>query len=404
MNNIKSGYFNKNDIIKKYYIPYNRRMLKMKNNYNKALEKVKKAQSEYKYSNCCCPYINLPTILEGPRGPQGEMGPTGPQGVEGPKGEMGLPGVMGPTGPQGVQGIQGMIGPEGKIGPQGEPGEQGPTGPAGTSVRILGSFGTLEDLLKEHETGNIGDGYLVGNDLYVWSNNGAGWLNVGTIKGPQGDIGPTGPQGIQGPPGVPGEQGVQGLQGPKGEIGPQGIPGPQGEQGIQGPRGEQGLIGPQGIQGPAGPQGPAGNALISAYGGKYNNMTSTISIDGAGTWIEIPLPDEMSNINVVNTTTNALILEQDGIYEINYSLNISIDKDAILTLMVRNNGVMIPSSVIAKQTSGNNTVSFNGSTIVELNASDKLDMALSATVDNVSITFASGITATLSLKKLDEKE
>lgn len=372
----------------------------MKSNYDKAVAKVQKAQADCKTVNYCCSYIN-PTFIEGLRGPQGDIGPTGPQGIPGPQGEMGLPGVMGPTGPQGVQGLQGTMGPKGE---QGVQGEIGPTGPAGTSIRILGSFNSLEELEQAHPTGNIGDGYLVGNDLYVYSNNGLTWVNVGTIKGPKGDIGPTGPQGIPGPMGMKGEQGVQGLQGPQGEIGPQGVPGPQGEQGLQGPRGEQGEEGPQGLQGPIGPTGPSGYALLSAYGGKYNNLATTISTEAMGTWVKIPLNMTMPNINIVNSLPNAFSLEQDGIYEINYALNITSNKNTKLTLMVLENSVMIPSTVIAKQVTMNSSVSFNGSIIAELKAGDKLEMELSATDDFVTITFDTGITATLSVKKLDEIE
>lgn len=63
----------------------------------------------------------------------------------------------------------------------------GRDGEDGTSVKILGSYNTLAELKAAHPTGNDGDGYLVGGDLYVW--NGTQWQNVGTIKGPTGATG-----------------------------------------------------------------------------------------------------------------------------------------------------------------------------------------------------------------------
>lgn len=322
----------------------------MNDNYQKALAKVEKAQKEYKCQNCCLPFINPNNILVGPRGPQGEMGPTGP---------------------------------------------------SGTSVTIMGSYNTLNELLQEHPTGNFGDSYLVDGDLYVWSNNGGSWVNVGNIKGPKGDIGPMGPQGDPGPIGP---QGVQGLQGVKGDPGPQGVPGEQGEQGIQGPRGEQGLMGPKGDAGPTGPQGPSGNALLSAYGGKFNNLTTVVETLGAGNWLQVPLVEEMSNINIINTEENSLKLEQDGVYEINYFLNVIPDKNTTLTVIVRENEVMIPSTTQTKQANPNQNTSFFGSVIVELKADDVIDMEVSTTEDNVKLTFNTGITASLSVKKLDEIE
>lgn len=63
----------------------------------------------------------------------------------------------------------------------------GATGATGTSISILGSYNTYAELIAAHPTGNTGDGYLVGGDLYVW--NGSAWQDVGQIKG---DTGATG--------------------------------------------------------------------------------------------------------------------------------------------------------------------------------------------------------------------
>ena len=63
----------------------------------------------------------------------------------------------------------------------------GAKGDTGTSVRILGSYNTYEELIAAHPTGSQGDGYLVAGYLYVW--NGSAWQNVGQIKGDKGDDG-----------------------------------------------------------------------------------------------------------------------------------------------------------------------------------------------------------------------
>ncbi len=196
--------------------------------------------------------------FQGPTGPQGEMGL---QGIPGEQGPMGPQGEIGITGPQGIQGLQGIQGEQGLIGPQGPQGEAGPkgeTGTPGTSVTILGSYASIDELNREHPEGFVGQSYLVGPNLYVWSENNSAWENVGQIQGPPGEKGERGlqgPQGDQGPVGPMGPQGEQGLQGPRGEQGIQGETGLQGEPGIQGPRGEQGL---QGLQGPQGPKGDTG--------------------------------------------------------------------------------------------------------------------------------------------------
>ena len=100
-----------------------------------------------------------------------------------------------------------------------------------------------------------------------WAWNGTAWVNVGTVQGPQGAVGPQGPQGIpgsqgpQGATGATGPAGPQGAQGPIGATGPQGIQGATGATGPagpEGPQGDTGDTGPQGIQGPQGVKGDTG--------------------------------------------------------------------------------------------------------------------------------------------------
>lgn len=76
------------------------------------------------------------------------------------------------------------------IGTHGATGERGSDG---TSVTILGSYDTVAELIQAHPTGQLGDGYMVGNDLYVW--NGNTWQDVGRIKGEDGKDGKDGKDG-----------------------------------------------------------------------------------------------------------------------------------------------------------------------------------------------------------------
>ena len=62
-------------------------------------------------------------------------------------------------------------------------------GSDGTSVNILGSFNTLEELEATHPIGNIGDAYIVQGDMYVWCIDTNSWTNVGNIQGPAGASG-----------------------------------------------------------------------------------------------------------------------------------------------------------------------------------------------------------------------
>ena len=207
----------------------------------------------------------------GPRGPKGDTGLQGPQGLKGDtgeQGERGLQGIQGIEGPRGLQGDKGEIGPKGPKGDKGDPGEQGKDG---SSVSIMDTLASTDNLPEPTQL-NKGDGYLIDGDLHI--STGTAWNNVGKIQGPQGiqglkgdtgpigpkgDTGATGPKGDTGAQGIEGPEGPQGIQGPKGEEGPQGKQGLRGEQGPIGPKGDKGDTGPKGIQGI---QGPKGNPFV----------------------------------------------------------------------------------------------------------------------------------------------
>ena len=177
-------------------------------------------------------------------GPQGEPGA---QGVAGLQGAQGAQGNTGSTGLTGAQGTTGLEGPPGQVGGQGAPGADG------TSINILGEVADCSGLPFPGTTN--GDLYIldaddaacsygagVAGDGYVW--DGATWLNIGPLRGPQ---------GIQGVDGNVGSQGQQGQQGPLGPAGPTGAQGNDGVQGLQGETGSAGPIGPQGPPGSLGP-------------------------------------------------------------------------------------------------------------------------------------------------------
>ena len=153
-------------------------------------------------------------------------------------------------------------------------------GADGTSVTILGSYDTYAQLIAAHPTGNLGDGYMVGGDLYVW--NGSAWEDVGQIQGP---AGPTGPQGPRGATGATGPKGDTGATGAKGDKGDTGDTGPQGPKGDTGATGAQGPIGPAGATGPAGAAGPEGVVSVEATSIDWTadtaTLTATLRVNGS---------------------------------------------------------------------------------------------------------------------------
>ena len=174
----------------------------------------------------------------GPAGPTGPTGPAGPTGPEGPanilsigtvtKGDSAKVTIDGNTPNQTLnfvlpKGDKGDAGPQGPTGPAGPTGPVGPQGPIGKGLTILGEKNNEGELPS---SGNLGDGWLIKGNLYVWQ--GTKWLNVGNIKGPKGDDGQPGQQG------PPGPKGADGVAGPTGPTGPAGPTGPKGNDGQPG--------------------------------------------------------------------------------------------------------------------------------------------------------------------------
>ena len=236
----------------------------------------------------------------GPQGEQGATGATGPANVLSvgtvTTGNAGTSVIVEITGSSPSQIIDftiprgdiGATGPQGEQGPQGETGPQGEQGEQGTGVNILGSYSNLSALQTAHPTGNSGDAYLIDNDLYVWSQSTTSWINVGTIRGPQGI------------------QGIQGIQGEKGDKGDTGETGATGATGATGPQGEQGIQGIQGIQGETGATGPAG-----ADG---EDLTSVFTISQKSTSYSIVSSDlgkliEMSNGGTITVPTDSQLFD-----------------------------------------------------------------------------------------------
>ena len=209
--------------------------------------------------------------LQGPKGDTGEQGIQGIPGIKGDKGDQGIQGVQGPKGDKGETGAKGdtgLKGDTGEQGPKGDKGDPGKDGADGTSIKILGKLNSEDELPP---TGNIGDAYIIGLSIWVWSKNN-NWINVGDFKGPKGD---KGDQGIQGP------KGETGAIGPKGEVGATGAVGPIGPQG---PRGERG---PQGIQGVPGKDGTSVSVddipLASASSDGRMSKEDKTKLDGIAT-------------------------------------------------------------------------------------------------------------------------
>ena len=65
--------------------------------------------------------------------------------------------------------------------------QKGKDGEDGKSFSIKGSYDTYAELIAAHPTGEVGDAYIVGNDLYIWDAEREEWHNNGQFKGEDGN-------------------------------------------------------------------------------------------------------------------------------------------------------------------------------------------------------------------------
>ncbi len=159
----------------------------------------------------------------------------------------------------------------------------------------------------------------------------------------------------------------------------------------------QGPTGPTGETGATGPTGPANG--LNAYAGLYNNTTQTIS--DATTAQQITLNSQMPNENLTYGPANSMTIVEAGDYEITYFVELSVGTAADVTIEVRNNQVSLPATEIVKNLQPSNLTTFSGNTIVTLAPSNVIDLAVLTSTTSVVTLDNTGVTASLTLKKID---
>lgn len=94
-------------------------------------------------------------------------------------------------------------------------------------------------------------------------------------------------------------------------------------------------------QRPTGPTGPSG---LKAYGGRYNNASTTLNLQ-ANTTVKVPLLNMMPPRKESYTNETNIILENSGTYELTYKITATSNKNTQLTLVIQENGIDIPASI-----------------------------------------------------------
>lgn len=297
-------------------------------------------------------------------------------------------------------------------GPKGEKGDKGDAGPATISV------GKTETALETEEA-------LVTNS----GTNQDVILNFKIPKGSTGSVGPVGPKGDKGETGDKGDAGPIGPIGPtgpkgdKGDIGPRGLPGeigisehisidetttvdPTEEAAVQDefdgrihhlsffiPKGEKGDKGDQGSS------GPPGVSPIVAYGERYLNInesrTFTKDVDNT-----VSLNETGPGFNTSYDTANAIDIQEQGFYLVNYLFGGVSTASTTLLISVKNKGITEPASNIKSSWEGNLSYSISNSFIAAFERNDVITLTVRPDID-ATINFDDTTNASLSVIKID---
>jgi len=169
---------------------------------------------------------------------------------------------------------------------------------------ILDVYDAYEALIAAHPSGNAGDAYLAGGNLYIWGGASQSWIDVGSLRGPKGDPGEPGPSGPQGETGPQGPAGTAatvtvgtvatGAAGSAAAVTNSGTPAaavfdfviPRGATGATGAQGPKGDKGDRGATGARGADGIAIRPTASAGLGQWRYLSGSRSIQlpSGGTW------------------------------------------------------------------------------------------------------------------------
>lgn len=150
-------------------------------------------------------------------------------------------------------------------------------------------------------------------------------------------------------------------------------------------------------QGPTGPTGPTGIRGLKAYGGRYNDATTSLNLN-ANIPEKIPLLNMMPPQRMYYQDDTKIIIENAGTYEISYKVITSTNKNTTLTIVVQENGVDINATKNLENLYIDEPLIFSTSTIYTLRDQTELELVITSKEEaNILL----GVNAILIVKKLN---
>lgn len=150
-------------------------------------------------------------------------------------------------------------------------------------------------------------------------------------------------------------------------------------------------------QGPTGPTGPTGIQGLQAYGGRYNDATTSLNLN-ANIPEKIPLLNMMPPQRMHYQDDTKIIIENAGTYEISYKVIASTNKNTTLTIVVQENGIDINATKNLENLYIDEPLIFSTSTIYTLHDQTELELVITSKEEaNILL----GFNAVLIVKKLN---
>ena len=180
--------------------------------------------------------------------------------------------------------------------------------------------------------------------------------------------------------------------------------------GIPGPIGPMGPMGPAGPTGPKGDTGPEGTSPsgLKAYGGLYNESFQSLVISSSGSLVQVEFNKQMPLLNM-SIDNNKIVINEPGVYEISYNLDITATDKQSYKAIVRKNSVAIDSSTTTKSATTTSTsgapyeTNLRTNVIETLSNSDELDLVITTTISPSGTTTILGNGGcNLIVKKIDK--
>ena len=140
---------------------------------------------------------------------------------------------------------------------------------------------------------------------------------------------------------------------------------------------------PRGATGPTGATGATGGGL-AAYGGLYNSATQTPTLTTANTFVPLELNTALPLLNTTDST-NSITVTEAGVYEISYNIDLTATAELTFSAEARQNTTAITPTITTVTatvtTTGGGTfnATLTTSALVNLSASDVIDLALTTT-------------------------